>query len=135
MSAEFRRDRFGESPNHLLNYGYMVLRAIVARAICAAGLHPGIGISHHNRYDPSCLASDLMEPFRQIVDRKVWHMVKETGLDATLTPTVKKQLLAPLTSAPKGQCTFTAAYRLASSVAAVLAGEKSTLTLPSMKKK
>ena len=48
----------------LLNYGYAVLRAIIARAICAAGFHPSLGIHHHNRYNAFCLADDLMEPFR-----------------------------------------------------------------------
>ena len=67
----FRREPEGEHPNALLDYGYMVLRAIVARAVCASGLHPALGIHHHNRYDNYCLASDLMEPFRPLVDKTV----------------------------------------------------------------
>jgi CRISP-associated protein Cas1 len=67
----FHRDREGEGVNPHLNYGYAVLRAIVARALCAAGLHPSLGVHHHNRYDTFCLADDLMEPFRPLVDRVV----------------------------------------------------------------
>ena len=68
---DFRRHRENEDQNILLNYGYAVLRAIVARAIFAAGLHPSLGIHHHNRYDAFCLADDLMEPFRPTVDHAV----------------------------------------------------------------
>jgi len=59
---DFRRHRENEDQNLLLNYGYVVLRAVVARAICGAGLHPSLGIHHHHRYDAYCLADDLMEP-------------------------------------------------------------------------
>ncbi|MGO8735039.1 MAG: type II CRISPR-associated endonuclease Cas1 [Terriglobia bacterium] len=67
----FRRDPEGEGLNLHLNYGYAVLRAIVARALCTSGLHPSLGVHHHNRYDTFCLADDLMEPFRPLVDRVV----------------------------------------------------------------
>lgn len=60
----FRRDPEAEGLNSCLNYGYAVLRAAVARALCGAGLHPSLGLHHHNRYDPFCLADDFMEPFR-----------------------------------------------------------------------
>jgi CRISPR-associated protein Cas1 len=68
---DFRRNPEGEGLNLWLNYGYAVLRAIVARALCASGLHPSLGVHHHNRYDTFCLADDLMEPFRPLVDRVV----------------------------------------------------------------
>ncbi len=64
FGPSFRRNRTGAGVNSLLNYGYAVLRAVVARAICAAGLHPSVELHHHNRYDSLCLASDLMEPLR-----------------------------------------------------------------------
>lgn len=64
----YRRSEDLDSRNALLDYGYAVVRAIAARALCAAGLHPGLGIHHHNRYDPYPLANDLMEPFRPLVD-------------------------------------------------------------------
>ena len=72
----FRRGRDGEPPNNLLNYGYMALRAAVARALCAAGLLPTLGIHHRNRYNAFCLADDLMEPYRPFVDLKVFELVR-----------------------------------------------------------
>jgi CRISPR-associated protein Cas1 len=72
--GDFVRDREAVDNNMMLNYGYAVLRAITARACCAAGLHPTIGINHHNRYNPYCLADDLMEPFRTVVDEAVYKL-------------------------------------------------------------
>ncbi len=64
----FRRHRNGPPPNAILNYGYAVVRASIARAICSAGLHAGLGIHHRNRYNSFCLADDLIEPYRPFVD-------------------------------------------------------------------
>ena len=74
---DFRRERFGPMPNPLLNYGYTVLRAATARAIVAAGLHPSLGIHHHNRTNSFCLVDDLMEPFRPLVDYTVAGLVAD----------------------------------------------------------
>ncbi len=74
----FRRDQHGDPPNNLLNYGYMVMRAAVARAICAAGLHPSLGLHHHNRNNHFCLADDLLEPFRPLIDYEV-KLLHEQG--------------------------------------------------------
>ena len=71
FDSAFRRSVGGRAPNGLLNYGYAVLRASVARQLCGAGLHPSIGLHHHNRFNALCLADDLMEPFRPAVDRIV----------------------------------------------------------------
>lgn len=71
---EFRRDVELEGVNSLLNYGYSIMRAMVARAIVGSGLHPTIGLNHHNQYNSLCLADDLMEPFRPWVDLKVHKM-------------------------------------------------------------
>lgn len=71
FGKDFRRDQKSGGINSLLNYGYALLRAAVARALCGTGLHPALGIHHHNQYNPMCLADDLMEPFRPVVDRKV----------------------------------------------------------------
>jgi CRISP-associated protein Cas1 len=72
---DFQRERFGEYPNSLLNYGYAILRAATARALVGAGLHCTIGINHHNRYNAFCLADDMMEPYRPFVDIQVAEMV------------------------------------------------------------
>lgn len=67
----FRRDREARDQNRHLNYGYAIIRAQVARALCASGLHPAMGLQHHNRYDPFPLADDLMEPYRVFIDEVV----------------------------------------------------------------
>lgn len=75
MIPDFRRGREGNPPNNLLNYGYAILRATVARALVASGLLPTLGIHHHNRYNAYCLADDIMEPYRPFVDKLVVEVV------------------------------------------------------------
>lgn len=89
----FQRDRFGDPPNNLLNYGYAVLRAVVARGLVASGLIPTLGIHHHNKYNAYCLADDIMEPYRPFVDELVLNIVKNSQDYFALTPDIKKQLL------------------------------------------
>ena len=89
----FVRAREGEPPNNLLNYGYAILRAVVARALVGSGLLPTFGIHHHNRYNAYCLADDIMEPYRPYVDRHVLGIVREKGLVGELNRDVKAQLL------------------------------------------
>lgn len=89
----FTRDREGNAPNNLLNYGYAVIRAVVARALVASGLLPTLGIHHHNRYNAFCLADDVMEPYRPYVDELVIEILG-TGVDCgVLTTDLKRQLL------------------------------------------
>lgn len=83
-------------PNHLLNYGYAVLRGIVARAVVGAGLHPALGIHHHHRENVYALADDLMEPLRPLVDEAAAQMVRSEGPDLLLNRERKTLLLAPL---------------------------------------
>ncbi|PKP54176.1 MAG: type II CRISPR-associated endonuclease Cas1 [Bacteroidetes bacterium HGW-Bacteroidetes-1] len=91
--SSFSRDRLGENPNAMLNYGYAVLLAIVARGLVSSGLLPAVGIHHRNKYNPWCLASDIMEPYRPYVDRVVLEVVKRFPDQDELTPEIKKQLL------------------------------------------
>lgn len=91
---DFTRGREGVPPNNLLNYGYAILRAIVARALVTSGLLPTLGIHHHNRYNAYCLADDIMEPYRPYVDEKVLNIIA-SGVDITnLTKEIKTELLA-----------------------------------------
>ena len=93
--TNFRRNREGRPPNNLLNYGYMVMRAAVARAICSAGLLPSVGLHHRNKYNAFCLADDLVEPFRGYVENKVKEIV--CGGDwGELTQSIKARLLETL---------------------------------------
>lgn len=90
----FRRDREGLSPNNLLNYGYAILRAVVARSLVGSGLLPTLGIHHHNRYNAYCLADDIMEPYRPYVDKLVAEIV-DSGADISeLTKDLKSRLLS-----------------------------------------
>lgn len=89
----FTRDRNGISPNCILNYGYAILRAIIARSLVGSGLLPTLGIHHHNRYNAYCLADDIMEPYRPYIDRIVYSMVKKYGDNITLTKEIKSELL------------------------------------------
>lgn len=90
----FIRDREGVQPNSLLNYGYAILRAVVARALVASGLLPTLGIHHHNRYNAYCLADDIMEPYRPYVDRLVYYVTEHYGVDIELSKDIKSELLS-----------------------------------------
>lgn len=92
----FTRDREGIPPNNILNYGYAILRAIVARALVSSGMLPTLGIHHHNRYNAYCLADDIMEPYRPYVDELVVTLIKEYGCDniQNLTRDIKARLLS-----------------------------------------
>lgn len=89
----FRRRRFGEPPNNLLNYGYAILRAVVARSLVGSGLLPALGIHHSNRYNSFCLADDVMEPYRPFVDQLVFELIDKYPDYEELTPELKKELL------------------------------------------
>lgn len=90
----FTRGQDGESPNDLLNYGYAILRAVIARSLIASGMLPTLGIHHHNKYNAYCLADDIMEPYRPYVDKLVFSIVKELGVEnLKLTTDIKRRLL------------------------------------------
>ncbi len=130
----FRRHRENEDQNILLNYGYAVLRAIVARAICAAGLHPSLGIHHHNRYNAFCLADDLMEPYRPTVDRSVAEYMRTHDQVCELEPAAKQHIISDLTVRyvvdGEQRTLFDTAARMASSLADVFLGSRGELELP-----
>jgi CRISPR-associated protein Cas1 len=90
----FIRDRYGEPPNNLLNYGYAILRAMVARALVSSGLILTLGIHHKNKYNAYCLADDVMEPFRPFVDLLVYNMFINKGLESFLLKESKRHLLS-----------------------------------------
>ena len=91
---DFIRAQDGEVPNNLLNYGYAILRAVVARALVMSGLLPVSGIHHHNRYNPYCLADDIMEPYRPFVDQVVINTMTKMPVPEVLTTDVKRELLS-----------------------------------------
>ncbi len=93
MIPDFIRDRYGEPPNNLFNYGYAILRAIIARSLVGSGLLPVLGIHHTNKYNAYCLADDIMEPYRPFVDRVVYSIVSNGEDFYELSTSIKKQLL------------------------------------------
>lgn len=130
MGEEFRRDRSLPGANALLNYGYTVLRAATGRAIVSAGLHPSLGLQH--RGNPLCLADDLMEPFRPMVDLMVFRLIGQ-GL-AEVAPETKKALagiaLADMRTGRGITPLATCLDRLASSLAGSFESGKPVLELP-----
>jgi CRISPR-associated protein Cas1 len=136
LGGGFRRARGGAWPNPMLNYGYMVMRASVARAIAGAGLHPSFGIHHHNRGNAFCLADDLLEPLRPMVDAAVYGIIGSIPGDEepSVTPAAKKVLLALLARdvelAGQSGPLMVQLHRMAASLWECYAGERETLDLP-----
>lgn len=98
----FVRDHEGSGVNALLNYGYAILRAVVARALVASGLLPTLGIHHHNRYNAYCLADDIMEPYRPYVDKIVYEIVADDTHAEVTTANKIKLLNIPVTEVSIG---------------------------------
>lgn len=94
FSDGFTRDKDGIPPNNLLNYGYAILRAVIARALVGSGLLPVYGIHHHNRYNAYCLADDIMEPYRPFVDDLVISTMKKMEVSDDLTVALKREMLS-----------------------------------------
>ncbi len=128
----FRRDPDRDDLNALLNYGYAVLRAAVARALVSAGLHPALGIHHANRANAFCLADDLVEPLRPMVDAKVrelagWELRK---VDARTKPSLVRLLAAEVRTGDFTGPLMVALHRMAASLANCFAGTQKELAIP-----
>lgn len=96
FEADFKRERFGDYPNNFLNYGYAVLRAATARALSGSGLLNTLGIHHKSKYNAFALADDIMEPFRPLVDEKVFELMQQYD-EQDLNTLIKSELLQLLT--------------------------------------
>lgn len=130
----FVRGREGEPPNNLLNYGYAILRAVVARALVGSGMLPTLGIHHHNRYNAYCLADDIMEPYRPYVDTLVAEVVSKKPDITQLTTDIKAQLLTiptlDVVIENKRSPLMVAVTRTTASLAACFAGESRKIAYP-----
>lgn len=132
----FRRDVNAPGTNAMLNYGYAVMRAAIARAVVSTGLHPSLGIHHRNQYNSLCLADDLVETLRPAVDMKVFELCGKQGEELFLTPEVKHALLEVLSH----DCTIngtslplmTALHHYAASVRRVICGEDKGVEIPEL---
>ena len=134
QDVTFHRNIDGPPPNNMLNYGYMVMRASVARALCSAGLLPSLGIHHRNRYNAFCLADDLIEPFRGFVESKVRDIYLDNGPVDELDQTTKAMLLEVLYESViiagfKGPL-MVGLHRTAASLQRCFAGEQKFVDLP-----
>ena len=132
----FVRDREGTSPNNLLNYGYAILRAIIARALVGSGLLPTLGIHHHNRYNAYCLADDIMEPYRPYVDQLVLDIIQCNLEISDITRDLKMQLLGiPMLDVVingKRSPLMIAAQQTTASLVRCFAGESKRISYPEM---
>lgn len=130
----FRRVRDAPDQNRHLNYGYTVLRALVARALCGAGLHPSLGLMHRNRYDAFSLASDFMEPFRPVVDRAVARWTQEHNPAQPLEPEAKAFLISAVQSRflvdGEARTLSDILFRSASSLSQAILGRARRIDLP-----
>lgn len=131
---DFTRERYGDEPNALLNYGYAILRATVARALVSSGLLPTLGIHHHNRYNAYCLADDIMEPYRPYVDRLVVQTMQLYSDISEVTTDIKRNLLTipTLDVVIGGQRSplMVAVSQTTASLARCFAGEARKITYP-----
>lgn len=133
---DFTRSRDGVAPNNLLNYGYAIVRAVVARALVAVGLLPTLGIHHHNRYNAYCLADDIMEPYRPVVDEMVVKLEKSYDDISQLTTELKREMLSlPVTEVKidgKRSPLMVAAATTAASLYKCFAGESRRIAYPQL---
>ena len=134
MGEKFRRDRWAGGANIFLNYGYTVIRAATARAVCGSGLHPALGIHHGSRVNPFALVDDLMEPFRPLVDSIVRDISNES---ATLGVEQKRALAAVLQEEVVLETGLTPVVnglvRLAKSLVSSLSNKKPELTIAAIR--
>ncbi len=132
FGTDFRRDQDGDGLNAMLNYGYTVLRAATARAVIAAGLHPGIGLHHSHDNNAMRLVDDVMEPFRPLIDLKVWQLRRNR--EEQLTPPNKRALVHTLYDDMQTDAGATPVMvcmqKLATSLALVYLGQRDKLDLP-----
>lgn len=132
----FRRNPDDSGINTMLNYGYAVMRAAVARAIVGTGLHPSLGLHHHNQYNSFCLADDMLEPLRPTVDLKVYELYEKLPGEPALMPESKRALLETLSA----DCIvndqrlplMTSLHHYAASVRKVICGEDKRVEIPSL---
>lgn len=132
FGESFRRDQDGGGLNALLNYGYTVLRSATARAVIAAGLHPSIGLHHSNDNNAMRLVDDLMEPFRPVIDLKVWQLWRNG--ERHVTPQAKRALVRTLYDDMQSDIGATPVMvcmqKLATSIAQVYLGQRDKPDLP-----
>lgn len=135
-NQKFKRDQEADGQNAQLNYGYGILRAVVARATVAAGLHPSLGIHHKNQYNAFCLVDDLMEPYRPIVDYAVAHYTTVQGKPKRVDKEFKAYIIKSLTKRQEieneQRTLFDCAQKTANSIVNIYEDKQKNVTLPKL---
>lgn len=135
FEMDFKRERYGNYPNPFLNYGYAILRAATARALSGSGLLNTLGIHHKSKYNAFALADDIMEPFRPIVDEKVYELV-QTYEEQELNTAIKAELLQLLTRTvyfkDEKSPLMVGLQKTASSLQQCFAGERKKIKYPKL---
>jgi CRISP-associated protein Cas1 len=131
---KFRRDTDLDGVNSLLNYGYSIIRAMIARSLCGAGLHPTLGLFHQNQYNALCLADDLMEPFRPWVDWQVYLMAQSgcTEINQSSKKVLLNLLNEPVIYYKKKMPLMVASHYLMSNLKRCYLKEKRAFDYPEM---
>ncbi len=136
FGKKFVRDFEKGGINACLNYGYAVIRAVTARAIVGTGLHPSLGVHHHNQYDSFCLANDLMEPFRPLIDNFVFELNYRNNVTEELNRECKHYLLSALNMhlniSGESYPMFTALERFVNSVKQVMMKNQKEILIPEL---
>lgn len=133
FDTTFKRNREGPPPNNLLNYGYAILRAAVARALIGSGLYPAFGVFHRNRYNAFPLADDVMEPYRPFVDEIVYHLFFDGAINELDNQSKGKLLRVLFSDVKMGKMTRPLENALSLTTASLLRmfkGETDKLSLP-----
>jgi CRISPR-associated protein Cas1 len=132
---KFKRERFGDYPNNFLNYGYAILRAATARALSGSGLLNTLGIHHKSKYNAFALADDIMEPFRPVVDEKVFELMQNYQ-EQELNTLLKSELLQILTRTvyfkTEKSPLMVALQKTASSLQQCFTGERKKIKYPKL---
>lgn len=133
FGAGFKRERDGQPPNNMLNYGYTILRAAVARALIGSGLYPAFGFFHRNRYNAFPLADDVMEPYRPFVDEIVYHLFFDGAINELDNQSKGKLLRVLFSDVKMGKVTRPLENALSLTTASLLRmlkGETDKISLP-----
>lgn len=135
FAQDFKRERYGNYPNNFLNYGYAILRAATARALSGSGLLNTLGIHHKNKYNAFALADDIMEPFRPLIDEKVFWLTQEYD-EQDLNTLIKSELLKILTRTVffknEKSTLMVALQKTASSLQQCFTGERKKIVFPKL---
>ncbi len=135
FELDFKRERFGDYPNNFLNYGYAILRAATARALSGSGLLNTLGIHHKNKYNAFALADDIMEPFRPIVDEKVFELMQkfeEQELNTAIKSEILQLLIRTVYFEEEKSPLMVGLQKTASSLQQCFTGEKKKIKYPNL---